>query len=81
MAAWRLTGLLRVYLRHGDEIDAEPLALRAGSTAYDVARQIHRGLAAEFKGAHVWGLSARFAGQRVGRDHVVTDGDVVEVIK
>jgi small GTP-binding protein len=80
-AAWRLTGLLRVFLRHGDDVDAEPLALQAGSTTLDVARQIHKGLAAEFKGARVWGPSARFAGQRVGQDHVLIDGDVVEVLK
>ena len=31
-------------------------------------------------GARVWGPSARFDGQRVGRDHVVLDGDTVEVL-
>ena len=30
-----------------------------------------------FIGARVWGPSARFDGQRVGRDHAVHDGDVV----
>jgi ribosome-interacting GTPase 1 len=31
-------------------------------------------------GARLWGPSARFDGQRVGRDHVVADGDVVEIL-
>ena len=79
--AWRLTGLISVGLRHGDDVDAEPLALPAGSNVLEVARQIHKELAAEFKGARVWGPSARFAGQRVGRDHVVADGDIVEVLR
>jgi uncharacterized protein len=34
-----------------------------------------------FVGARVWGGSARFEGQRVGRDHVVEDGDVVEILR
>jgi len=28
----------------------------------------------------VWGPSARFEGQRVGRDHVVADDDTVEIL-
>jgi ribosome-interacting GTPase 1 len=27
----------------------------------------------------VWGPSARFPGQRVGRTHVLVDGDTVEI--
>jgi hypothetical protein len=78
-AAWRLTGLIRVRLRH-DDVAGEPIALEPGSTAVDVAGKVHRGMAESFRGARVWGPSARFDGQRVGRDHVVQDGDVVEVI-
>ena len=81
IAAWRLTGLIRVHLRHGLDVDEEPLALSSGVTVLDVAGQIHNDLAAGFKGAKVWGPSARFAGQRVGRGHVVADGDVVEVLR
>jgi uncharacterized protein len=79
-AAWQLTGLLRVFTRrHGSE-DADPLALPAGATVGDVAEALHRELAEAFEGARVWGTSVRFAGQRVGRDHPVADGDIVEVI-
>jgi hypothetical protein len=46
----------------------------------DVADAVHHDLAAAFSGARVWGPSARFEGQRVGRDHVVLDGDVVEIL-
>jgi uncharacterized protein len=80
-AVWRLTGLIRVYLRHGGEVDDEPLALEPGATVEDVADQIHHELAAGFRGARVWGTSARFEGQRVGRSHEVADGDTVEIIR
>ena len=36
--------------------------------------------AVECRGARVWGPSARFAGQLVGREHEVMDGDQVEVV-
>jgi small GTP-binding protein len=80
-AVWRLTGLLRVSLRHGLDVDGEPLAFHPGATVEDVAHGIHHELAASFRAARVWGPSARFAGQRVGRAHVVADGDTVEILR
>jgi uncharacterized protein len=80
-AAWALTGLIRVYLRHDGDVDDEPLAIEAGATVLDVAAAIHKDVAAACRGARVWGASARFPGQRVGREHRVADGDVVEVLR
>ena len=80
-AAWALTGLIRVRLRKDGSIDAEPLALHPPATAADVADWVHHDLGATFSGARVWGPSARFDGQRVGRDHEVHDGDVVEILR
>jgi small GTP-binding protein len=72
---WRLTGLVRVFLREGD-----PVALHPPVTVVDVARSIHHELEDACRGARVWGPSARFEGQRVGREHVLSDGDTVEII-
>jgi len=80
-ATWALTGLIRVRLRTMGETDPEPLALAPGSTVEDVADWIHHDIAATFIGARVWGPSARFEGQRVGREHQVQDGDVVEILR
>ena len=79
-AVWALTGLIRVRLRKDGAVDEEPLAIEPGSTVTDVADAIHHDLAARLTGARVWGPSARFEGQRVGRDHEVRDGDVVEIL-
>ncbi len=79
-AIWQLTGLLRVYLRRAGEVDGEPLALEPGATIANVADEIHHELGASCSGARVWGPSARFDGQRVGRGHVVVDGDIVEIL-
>src|SRR5438552_6740115 len=79
-AIWNLTGLIRVFLRRPGDDEAEPLALRPPATIVDVARTIHQELADECRGARVWGPSARFEGQRVGREHAVADGDTIEVL-
>src|SRR6185295_5483899 len=79
-AVWRLTALIRVHLRSNGETNGEPLALEAGATVTDVADAVHHELASALVGARVWGPSARFDGQRVGREHEVLDGDIVEIL-
>ncbi len=77
---WGLTGLIRVWLRNDGVVATEPIALEPGATVTDVADWVHHDLAASFSGARIWGPSARFDGQRVGRDQEVRDGDTVEII-
>ena len=79
-AIWKLTGLIRVYLRYNKHVDEEPLAMEPGATILDVATKVHKELGATCRGARIWGPSARFHGQQVGRDHPVQDGDSVEII-
>jgi ribosome-interacting GTPase 1 len=79
-AVWSLTGLIRVRLRHVGSVDEEPMAIPPGSTVADVADRVHHDLGTAAVGARVWGPSSRFAGQRVGREHEVLDGDVVEIL-
>jgi uncharacterized protein len=79
-AVWRLTGLVRVFLCSGGELEDEPVALHPPVTVLDVADSIHHELAARCVGARVWGPSARFEGQRLGREHELTDGDAVEIL-
>jgi small GTP-binding protein len=73
---WGMTGLMRIYLRDGDD----PIALRPPGAVADVADSIHHELGRRCTGARVWGPSARFAGQRVGRAHMLADGDTLEIL-
>jgi len=79
-AVWSLTGLIRVYAHRNGQTDEEPFALDPGATVADFAAQIHNEVAANCRGGRLWGGSARFAGQEVGRGYVLADGDVVEVL-
>jgi len=73
---WALTGLIRVHLRDG----GDPVALEPPVTVLDVADTIHHELRERCIGARIWGPSARFDGQQVGREHELRDGDTVEVL-
>jgi ribosome-interacting GTPase 1 len=72
--------VIRVYTKiPGKLADADkPYTLFRGETVEDVARLVHRDIAASLRFARIWG-SGKFDGQQVGRDHVLNDGDVVEL--
>jgi ribosome-interacting GTPase 1 len=72
--------VIRVYTKiPGRPADTEkPYTLFEGDSALDLARLVHRDIVASFKFARVWG-SSKFDGQRVGKDHTLNDGDVVEL--
>ena len=79
-AIWNMTGLIRVRPRRGGRVDDDPFALSRGATVADLADRVHHDVGRSCTGGRVWGTSARFDGQRVGRAHVLADGDVVEVL-
>jgi small GTP-binding protein len=79
-AVWELTGLIRIFLRAPNAAEAEAQALEPGATVVDAAHTVHHELAASCLGARISGPSAKFPGQRVGRDHVLADGDTVEIV-
>jgi len=55
-----------------------PFVLSKGSTVEEFAGKVHRDFLKNLKSARLWG-SAQFDGQMVARDHVLQDGDVVEL--
>ena len=73
-------GIVRVYTKTpGNDADmGRPYTLRSGSTVLDVATLVHRDIAANFTFARLWG-AADFDAQQVGRDHIVQDGDILEI--
>jgi ribosome-interacting GTPase 1 len=77
---YRVVDVIRVYTKvPGKKPDLHaPYVLPAGSTVMDLARAIHRDFAEGFRFARIWG-SGRFEAQSVQRDHVLADGDVIEL--
>jgi small GTP-binding protein len=75
-----ILGIIRVYTRSpGGEIDNEAMPMKIDSTALDAAKKVHKNLYKNFKFARVWGESAKFDGQRVGPEHILRDGDIIEI--
>jgi ribosome-interacting GTPase 1 len=72
--------ILRVYTKlPGKQPDmTEPYTLAIGSTALDAVRLVHREFVDRLKYVRIWG-SGRFDGQQVPSDHVLEDGDVIEI--
>jgi ribosome-interacting GTPase 1 len=77
-AIFRSLGVTRVYTAApGAEPNLEnPLVLRQGSTVEEAATLIHKAWQQKLKYALLWG---RLFEERVGREHVLVDGDVVEL--
>jgi ribosome-interacting GTPase 1 len=72
--------IVRVYTKiPGQAADmTRPFTVRRGETVADVARLVHRDMAEGVKFARIWGRES-FDGQQVGREHIVSDGDVLEL--
>jgi ribosome-interacting GTPase 1 len=72
--------LIRVYTkRPGKPADREqPFTLPRGATVGDLAAAIHKDVRDQLSFARIWGESAH-DGQTVQRDHVLAEGDIVEI--
>jgi small GTP-binding protein len=81
-AIFRELQFIHVFLKpQGKEADMdEPMVILSGSTVGDLCDRIHRSFRRNFRYANVWGDSAKFPGQMVGLDHVLTDGDIVTIV-
>ena len=72
--------LVRIYSKPpGKEPNFDaPFVMKRGGTIEDFAAKVHLDFIERLKSARVWGHGV-FDGQQVGRDHVLHDGDVVEL--
>jgi len=74
-------GMVRVYTKEPNDPkpSPHPFVVRAGTTVRELARNIHSDLAEKYRYSRLWGPTSKFAGERVGPDHVLGDRDIVEI--
>ena len=77
---FQMLNIIRVYTKTpGQKPDLnDPIVLARGSTLEDAAIEVHKDFQARLKYARVWG-SGKHDGIMVKRDHILQDGDVVEL--
>jgi ribosome-interacting GTPase 1 len=75
-----ISEVIRVYSKPpGKEPDVStPFTIPKGSTILDLASFVHKDFLFHLKYARVWG-SAKFDGQRVEKNHILKDRDIVEL--
>jgi len=80
---WEELELVRVYTKkRGQPPDfSDPLVLRAGATVESICRTLHKDLVAQFKYALVWGRSTKHSPQQAGLQHLMSDEDVIQIVK
>jgi ribosome-interacting GTPase 1 len=77
---FKLLDVIRVYTKTpGQKPDFDaPIVLARGSTLEDAAAEVHKDFRAKMKYARIWG-SGKHDGVMVKRDHVLEDGDIIEL--
>ena len=80
LAIFHLLEIIRVYTKTpGQKPDMDdPIVLPIGSTLSDAATEVHKDFAANLKFARIWG-SGKHDGVMAKRDHVLQDGDIIEL--
>ncbi len=75
-----ISKIIRVYSKEpGKDADLlTPFVLPEGSSVLELANRIHKEFLIKFKYACVWG-SAKYPGQRVQKDYIMHDRDIVEI--
>jgi len=76
-----ILGIVRVYTKNpkNKEVSKNPIIVKQGSTVADVAKKIHSDFIKFFSYARIWGKSAKFPGEKIGIEHLIEDGDILEI--
>jgi ribosome-interacting GTPase 1 len=80
LAIFRMLDIIRVYTKvPGGKPDYEdPIVLPTGSNLEEAAASVHKDFARKMKYARIWG-SGKHDGVMARRDHILQDGDVIEL--
>lgn len=81
---WEYCKMIRIYTKPKGQIPDynSPVVLHSENpTVEDFCNRLHRSIVRQFKYALVWGTSVKHNPQRVGKDHLLDDEDIVQIVK
>jgi uncharacterized protein len=72
--------ILRVYSKIPGKKPSfnDPFVFKKGSTMMDMAKAVHKDFAEKLRFARIWG-EKKYEGQKVNRDYILEDGDIIEL--
>ncbi|CAK0750854.1 Developmentally-regulated G-protein 3 [Coccomyxa viridis] len=81
---WEYLDLIRTYTKPKGRLPDynDPVVLPSNrNTVEDFCNRIHKGIIKQFKYALVWGTSVKHRPQKVGKEHVLHDEDIIQIVK
>lgn len=81
---WEKLDLIKIYTKPKGQVpdyEAPVILPRTRNKVEDFCNKIHRSILKEFKYAIVWGSSVKHQPMKVGKEHELHDGDVIQIVK
>lgn len=81
---WQKLHLVRIYTKPKGQLPdyEQPVVMtNEKATVEDFCNSIHKSIMDQFKCAYVWGASVKHNPQKVGKEHILMDEDVVQIVK
>lgn len=81
---WHRCNMIRIYTKPQGQMpdyDGPVILHSTNPTIEEFCNRLHKGIMSSFNFAWVWGRSAKHQPQRCGREHLLMDEDVVQIVK
>ncbi|KAH9117669.1 hypothetical protein LEN26_012526 [Aphanomyces euteiches] len=81
---WDYCNMIRIYTKPKGKLpdcDAPVILHSANPSVEDFCMRLHKAILKQLKYANVWGQSVKHQPQKVGKEHILMDEDIVQLVK
>lgn len=81
---WKILDLIRIYTKPKGLIPDynDPVIMKRNNASVELfCLKLHKSILNQLKYALVWGSSAKHTPQKVGKEHVLADEDIIQIVK